>query len=361
MHIFVDESGNFTVQVNAQPYMCCVAALAVSESGLVRLQALHSRLLRAFRPAGGELKGRALTAPQLNRVLRELARIDVVPIIVAMDMGLQDEASISAHKRGQAANLRQGVEGPEHLDSMRHSVDEVATQIEHQSNQLYVQAFVQTEAIARTYRVATMHFAQTDPSTLGSFVWRVDAKDRETQECERLWAVLVKPFLQDMFLRRPFAQVHGAGFDYSAMERFDNPDQDVPPDHLRAAVRRIEGPFQSNDLNGILADLAFEDSRSSAGVQFADIVASVFCRACNGRLEPSGWRRLGGLMIRHFEDGQAVSYVSMRRTNLRPIRLEYGRVVTWVESQARDFQEQRARPRRSRSSSADASADVGPS
>src|SRR5690349_20581831 len=102
-------------------------------------------------------------------------------------MARQTDERVTAHKLGQATRLREGVAGPEHLQGLRDEVDIIARRIERLSNQLYVQSVIQTDAIDRVLRVATVHFAQTCPRTLDTFAWRIDAKGREVQRCEQIW------------------------------------------------------------------------------------------------------------------------------------------------------------------------------
>jgi len=343
MRIFIDESGTFALPRESGPSMCCVAALAVSDGDVGRLESLHARLVADWRPNGGELKGRQLNERRFHRAYTELGRLDVVPVICAIDMGLQKEADTTAHRLGQAQKLRRSVLAPEYHDSLRADVDALAKRMERLSNQLYVQSFVQTEAVARTLRIATMRYAQTAPETLGSYVWRIDAKGRTVQTCERLWSDLAKPFLQSIFLAHPHAYVDGPGFDYSALDSFHNPDMDAPPEHLRSAVRQRPGePFQTGDLGQFMRDVEFVNSATSPGVQFADLIASGFCRACNGELEVRGWERLGPLLVKYPLDQprpQAVQYLSLTPTTkgMRPAREPYGETVLRIERDARDF------------------------
>ncbi len=344
MHLFVDESGSFIIPAPGRHAMCCVAALAVPDHALGRLHDLHESLLHEWQPPEGEIKGRDLDERKFRRIFNALHRLDSIAVIVAVDMGLQEEDRVTQHKLSQAEHLRESVAGGEHLPSMRKSVNELADQMEAQPNQLYVQSYVQLEAIDRMIRSCTIHYAQTAPASLGAFAWRVDAKDRATQECERLWSTLEKPFLQTMSMKRRHLYVVDPRFDYSAMDRFHNPPTDAPPAHLAAASSHRAGePYLSSDLRGLVDDLKFVDSRSSPGVQFADTVASAFCRACNARLQSRGWDRLGRLLIRLPDDRTAVDYLSLSRTPL-PIRLAeqpYGSVVLRLERDAGNWEVRR--------------------
>jgi hypothetical protein len=314
--------------------------LAVSEDTHGRLRALHARLMADWSPPDGELKGRTLNERNFRRIFTSLGNLDVVPILVAIDMALHDDARVAASKARQAQILRDSAAGEEFPPTFREDVHDLAARLERLSNQSYVQSVVQTQAIARTMRIAATHFAQTESATLGSAVWRIDAKDKTVQECERLWTDLVMPFLQTIFLEQPLLTISDPRFDYSAMTRFENAPQATPPAHLMAArPRGGAGPFLSSDLRKYLADLSFQDSISSEGIQLADVIGSAFTRACNGRLERRGWDRLGGLLTRLPEDRQAVSYLSLGPLlSVRPAQLSYGPVVKRIEASARNFE-----------------------
>jgi hypothetical protein len=57
-------------------------------------------------------------------------------------------------------------------------------------------------------------------------------------------------------------------------------------------------------LARILKDqLKFENSRDSLGLQLADMLATILRRALNNRLQYSGWKDFGGLLVRHKDLG----------------------------------------------------------
>ena len=341
MRIFVDESGSFAVPRTSGPRMCCVAGLAASDPALERLSDLHARLLRDWKPAGGELKGRNFSERNFERVLGELQRMDVLAVVVAIDMGIQNSADIAQHRADQANLLRVSVAGDEFEGTYRDAVHAFARRTEALSNQLYVQAGLQTDLLARTIRVATMLFAQTSPSSLGTFEWRIDAKGRTIQRCERLWKDLILPSLQTVFLREPHVYVEGVGFDYSAMEHFHNPTMKEPPKHLRGALRGDRETFESSDLRKFVGDIEFVDSKRETCVQFADVIASAFCRACNDEVGKRAWSCLAPLFVRYPLDvpAKAVEYRTMTRRVATPVTKQpYGAVVRALERGARDFE-----------------------
>jgi hypothetical protein len=254
-------------------------------------------------------------------------------------MAMERAEVIADHKLRQAQRLRDNVAGPEYFQSMRDDVHELAARIERVPDQLYVQSTIQTLAISRALRMGPLHFAQTDPPTLGSFVWHVDRKDRDIVESEKLWRDLEKPFIQTISLEKPALYVEGGHFDYSAMEKFQNPTLAGPPAHLAAARESgMKGPFESSNLRPLVDNLSFEDSKDSPGIQFADVLANAFCRACNGRLDERGWKDLRHLMIRDAQQKAVIEYVTLGPEGRRPVDTRaYGDVALRIERNARPF------------------------
>ena len=337
MRVFIDESGSFVHPASGLS-VSCVSALAVAESALERVEREYARMLEDW-GVHGELKGRSLTERRADRLITMLGNNNVVLAIVATDMGLQNEGSITAHKNGQTERLRAGVAGAQYSQEIRDYVNGLADRTEALPNQLYVESVLLTIAVERTLQRATLQFAQTDPKALGAFAWRVDAKDKQLTEYERLWTDLVMPAVQTGSLKNPLFSVLGGPFDYSAMAPFENPSTPEAPEHLRAGrPPGRDGPFESIDLKKVLADLSFGDSAADPGLQLADVLANVFRRACHTRMRDRGWRRLGQLMVRDHRPGHlAVDCVLLGRKKIPLRKLPYWEVLYSIEEEARPW------------------------
>jgi hypothetical protein len=95
-------------------------------------------------------------------------------------------------------------------------------------NQLFLQAFCMWQLVPRLLETATMYYAQRRPVELGSFVWRVDAKDHSITAMEAMWTTLIGPLIMSRSMTRPMGMIPGA--DYSFFERFDtDPAEGDPP------------------------------------------------------------------------------------------------------------------------------------
>ena len=337
--VFLDESGTFACpKSRSGPSLGCVAALAVSERDLPAIEKGFQNFASRWPPGGAEPKGSRLSERQIDRVLTHLGNHDVVLTFVAIDMAHHTEAEIEAHKNDQARRIRTSADGPEFKESMRESVRDLAARVDATSNQLYVESVLLTQAVDRVLQIGKTTFAQIQPEALGSFSWRVDAKDQNPTRYERMWADVVKPMLQSQSMREGLISVEE--FDYSHMAPFENPVASGPPAHL-AEAWNPQWPLQKSDqfhsinLNKVMADLRFENSASVPGLQLVDIAASAFRRALSGRLAERGWRRLGPLIVRDFP-GRAVHYIALKEGSVPHVSdLPYAPVAHRLEREAR--------------------------
>src|SRR5450755_1535772 len=86
------------------------------------------------------------------------------------------------------------------------------------SVQLYAQFVLLTTLVQSVLESATLYCVQRTPRTLGSFTWRIDAKDTQVTPYEKLWQQMVGPMLEYRSLSAPLCQLEGA--DYSAFNRY---------------------------------------------------------------------------------------------------------------------------------------------
>ncbi len=156
-------------------------------------------------------------------------------------------------------------------------------------NQLFLQIFAIWQLIPRVLETATMYYSQRRPAELGSFGWRVDAKDAQITTMEELWTWLIGPLITGKSEVSPWGMLPGA--DYSYLERFDF---DTLPEGLPVVTGR-----HYTDIKKVLRqDFSFAPSERDLGLQLADMIASILTRALNGTLQEAGWESLGRLFVR---------------------------------------------------------------
>ncbi|MBZ4336664.1 DUF3800 domain-containing protein [Corallococcus sp. AS-1-12] len=295
MLIFIDESGTFKAPAKPNS-VSCVTALIVPESFARTLFRKFRKAIAPWRTNSREIKGSKLDEEKISNILKILRRFDVLVVSVCMDMGLHSEEMIQSHKHEQATKFLNAARAGPPSDA-RTELENLAARIRALPNQLYAQSVAMSELAGDVITASTLYYSQRIPATLGSFRWRIDAKNSFVTEYEKLWLEIVLPYLQTRFLRKPMLQLVEA--DYSAFAKYELTLPE-PPDHLKPHIdeKRRSEPFYYTDTRKILTeDTLFRNSERYSGLQLVDIVASTIRRACNGTLQKAGWDDVGKLMV----------------------------------------------------------------
>jgi hypothetical protein len=296
-----------------------MAALVVPEPFAATLFRKFREVIRPWKHQAKEVKGSKLDEQQMATVFKLLRRFDVLAFAVCVDMGLHTEAGIESHKNGQADVFQKKVTEVKY-PKMKHSLEDLAARIRALPNQLYVQSVVLSDLVSEVFKASTLYYAQRIPATLGSFKWRVDAKDRRTTEYEKLWVKIVLPIFQTESLQKPLLRLKGA--DYSAFGKFLKTAPEPPAhlkDHIPGERASRSMPFEYADVREILTDdLKFHASERYTGLQLVDIVASAIRRACNQTLQRPGWEGVCRLIVQRERSKNSLRFISLRELDLPP-------------------------------------------
>jgi hypothetical protein len=304
VRIYIDESGGFIPGIPASR-VSCVVALAIPEGDAQELLRRYAAL-RATWTTAPEVKGSSLTDAQTLAALSIVAAFDVVAKIVALDMQFQSVDQIAGFQNGQGDAFISALTEA-HSAASREWAHNARADWRSLPPQLAVQMYVMFLTLEEFLRDVPNYYAQRLPPELGRFDWCVDPKDVRIARYDDLWQRLVCPILQTMSLEKPAARVEG--FDYSAFDRFEKP---LPP-YLRSLLPDRPGVRSTSpDLKMVLSEsVSFPDSRSEIGLQLADIVASAFTKAMNGKLSERVWPVLGSLMIQRPQGEPPVRFVAL--------------------------------------------------
>jgi len=333
MYIYIDESGIFRNPQGRDNLVSSVATLAIPES-------VHDELLDKFKALTSswnedsteELKGSSLDEHQISQIVTLLGRFDVILAPCLVDLGLQTEDDVSAHKNGQAKGVTNKLT-PKHHPNVISEANTLADRIRSLPNQLYVEAVALTEAVSAIIQASLLHFSQSNPDELAAFRWRIDAKDESQTEYEEVWSMIVKPLLQSKSIREPFIFLREG--DYSSFERFGVTPEMI--EHLKPHVGPDASPEDFSDVRKIVQDDSrFVDSRDTPGVRLADILANAIQRACNERLRRRGWRNIGCLMIKDVRRHRAVKSITLASV-ATALPLPYAHVIDEMEAKARNL------------------------
>jgi Protein of unknown function (DUF3800) len=305
MNIYMDEAGAFIPPGSKRSHLySLVLALIVPTATEADLFYQFLRLRDSWPQQKVEIKGSKLAEAQTTEVMRLLADHEAIAEYYAIDMALHPGHVIEDIKERQAAALVANLT-PEHHPNVVQRLHTHSAAVRAMANPLFVQAFITIELILEIIETAINYFAQRRPEELARFAWTIDRKARTITQMEQLWTTLVLPVGETRSARRPYARVEG--FDYSHFSKYELseatadkvkrhlewmrktlPHASLPPDHVEGINARLL----------LSEERSFADSRSSLGLQLADIVASTLCRALNGHLQRSGWEGAAKLLIR---------------------------------------------------------------
>jgi hypothetical protein len=332
MLIFIDESGSFVIPPHGGISISCVGAVVVPEAtaNLLWSDLDRVRLKKGF--PKGELKGSSLGETEVARIIDAAGRHGVRFFVTGTEMSQYLPDEILRHRDGQADRIVASLT-PEHLPSLVRQMHELREKLRRMSPQLYVQFALLSELVSRILRTITVNFSIFRPRELGAFHWRLDGKDSTRTQYERLWELLGGFMIQSIFLREPFSALREG--DYTDFDtEFLNTSQDWP-EHLPLERPPDSARGRIIDLKKIMqGSMNFSDSRSSRGLQLADVLTNAYRRALMGRLQFEGWKDLPTLMLKGEHPAIGMLHMAADGKD-RPASPELAQVLSFIESHAK--------------------------
>jgi hypothetical protein len=312
MHIYIDESGTFTYTPKPHAWSS-VCAIVIPDHAMGATE----KALQDFKADNGfattdELKlGKVADEMTYFRLLGRLERLNCTLYGLATDAHLNTPVSVSAHKSTSAQALLKHIKKMVH-QSAREGVQGVADRVRNLSDQLYIQFTCQIQLMHFVVSQAVTYYAQHDPESLSSFVWRVDQKNPGGKtEFEEVFESLSPGYLQTLSLKDPLPRVDG--FDYSHMARYDY-QKGEGPTYLRDVYNVEVNLDDVLDVGKLIReDIQFVDSKESFGIQLADLLAAGL-RRCLRREFKDNLRAaafLGRLMIQRESGKHPVLLLSL--------------------------------------------------
>jgi hypothetical protein len=293
--IYLDEAGIFTRPKEARRAVSCLAALVIPTSQAPSLLARFQRIRDRWGPE--EAKGRALSEKQVADVINLCRRYEVLLEITGTDLNQQSASDVAAFKLEQGARLEKHIT-PSHQPTIRAMVADRRRYLEGMTDQLFIQAMLTISLIDDVLRDSITYYALRLPAELGSFRWRVDAKDANETEAEALWRMLLMPMLQTTSFRNPHALIREG--DYSHFKKFEASEI---PEYVREYARADGVAIDESGASGIdlqkvvRGDFRLCDSRDELGLQLVDVLGAAVRRAMMGTLRREGWKKIGCLMV----------------------------------------------------------------
>lgn len=307
MNIFIDESGSFVTAPGPGGWNV-VAALTVPEGSRANVVRAVADLKRVTDKYGAkEVKLNQLTEAQYISFLRSLSLKTVALFATATDAYFNTPGAVFRHRSLQARAVRRNVPRMIHL-SGKQMVVALADQVEALPDQLYTQLVCQINLLYDVIARSITFFAQRQPSTLSRIRWRIDQKNTAPTAFEEAFERIAPPLLQSRSQRSPMVRV--VGFDYSHFKEYEY-GQGVP-DYLVTEFGHPDGDV-INVGKLVRGDLRFVDSKSSAGVQAADLLASGLRRCLRGGFVDNERvaSLLGRLLVQNERGKESIDLISL--------------------------------------------------
>lgn len=307
MNIYIDEAGIFVKPSQNKCAVSVVGALIIPEKKEKIIFSKFEALKNKWGFNGREVKGSQLDESQVTSVIEVLEKYNVMFEVVAIDMNIQNDNSITAHKLDRAQKMISCITDKfnETLIANLHKTKE---EIESLSNQLYVQVSLTIELLIQVFQKTMLNYSLRKPKELELFKWIVDAKNFDITTSEKIWKTLILPTAQSTSFDEPLLMIKEG--DYSHF--YKNRKSGDIPNYLSEHVKDKD-PNSFTELNSVYSDIRFTDSSNNLGVQLADILTTSIRRSMNGNLQKNGWRDFGNIIVRGKK--QSITLLNMDKNS----------------------------------------------
>jgi hypothetical protein len=303
--MYIDEAGNFVTPPPKETHSySLVLALAIPSAIEAELFYEFLRLRDGWPVKVIEIKGSQLDESQAAEVIDLVSRYDVLVNFCAIDMATHTDGVARDFKLRQADALTANLT-PEHHPNIVTQFHKDAVKLRSMSNQLFLQAFLTIQLVLEVIQEAILYYVQSVPEELGEIAWFIDPKDRTITQMEELWTTYILPMGENHFLKKPLIALQGA--DYSHFDARYGFTADTVDAEMARHLDWLQQVFGVDPLAGgkscldaklLLSEKReFPDSRDSLGIQLADMLATILRRALNNRLQYSGWKDFGKLLV----------------------------------------------------------------
>lgn len=266
---YIDEAGTFVSKGASENSWCTVACYSHPEFEKRKLADLLRQLkLDEGFSQDNEVKLKNISEIGYINFLDKLSQLNGTLFCTATDSSFNSLDKINSHKDAHVESLLRG-QSEMKYDGGKEAMKILHKQLSGLPEQLYVQFHCQAVLLSSFIQRGIAFYVQRYPNSLKSFRWRYDAKELlKITDFEDSFQKFVPALLQAYSIDNPTAALDWC--DYSPMNKFIG----TIPDYLAEKVPELEGQEAFDIQKIIREDIQFIDSKSSSGVQVADLLAS---------------------------------------------------------------------------------------
>jgi hypothetical protein len=318
MHIYIDESGIFSNPANKANYASVVVALTVPSTHKATLFKRFRELAATLPTDDGEVKGRLLDEDQIAAVLRLLAKFDCIVEINVIDLGIHTDDQLVEYQKG-ICEIIAGWATEERPEEFKKQVAEIAAALQKPKSPLFVESFLLMVLIPRILDMSMNYYARRLPKELGSYHWVIDAKEKFVTDFERAWYTTIFPSVEHQSKQTPFQPIENGDYSHLA------PYYELPPDMAERAAQELKDDLTKIAFNvqQVLSDFKFQDSKENIGLQLTDVVANATQRALNRNLRAEGYESVGELLVLQTDPGIRLCVLDPKAKKYEPIKVEH--------------------------------------
>lgn len=316
MNIYIDESGTFVSTSSNQNAWNCVAAYASPEVDTRKTKQLLDTLkIQSGMRYTDEIKLKHIKEEFYFDFLKKLGELNGLLFVVATNGFHNKTELIKNHQILQVEGLLKNMSKMKY-EGGRLGLQLLADQLGALPPQLYIQLHCQVTLLHDFIKRGVLYFVQRQPSTLGSFKWKIDQKNTIKTDFEDAFEKMAPPLLQSKSLNDPMIMLIGE--DYSHFEKY-NFVAGSEPTYLKDDYGiAIETANATNIGKLIRENLKFIDSKENIGIQIADLLASGIRRCLRKDFENNNLaaKLLGNLTVQNDRQSQSIHLVTLENNEI---------------------------------------------
>lgn len=266
---YIDEAGTFVSKGASKNSWCTVACYSHPEFEKRKLaEALRQLKLKEGFTESSEIKLKHVSEHGYLNFLKELIKLNGSLFCVATDSCCNSIDKINLHKDAHIESILLG-QSEMKYDGGIQAMKILHKQLSSLPEQLYVQFHCQAVLLNSFIQRGIAFYVQRYPNSLKTFRWQYDAKELlKITDFEDSFQKFVPALLQAYSIESPTPTLNWC--DYSPMKQYIT----TIPDYLAEKAPELEGEEAFDIQKIIRGNIKFVDSKSSPGVQVADLLAS---------------------------------------------------------------------------------------
>lgn len=266
---YIDEAGSFVSKGASENSWCTVACYSIPEFEKRKLtEILRSLKQKEKFSIDSEVKLKNVSERGYLDFVSQLSKLNGSLFGVATDSHYNSIEAINSHKEMHVESICRG-QSEMKFEGGRQAMRILHAQFSGLPEQLYVQFHCQAVLLSSFLRRGVAFYVQRYPNSLKKFRWRYDAKELlKITDFEDSFQKFVPALLQAYSIDNPTPALDWC--DYSSMQEYIG----TVPDYVVEKVPELEGKEAFDVQKIVRSDIEFVDSKSSPGVQVADLLAS---------------------------------------------------------------------------------------